>query len=483
VLERRIFVALIALQIVLVWSMPSLVGHDLPQHLAYVRILAGIDRPEVGSVYHAGTDFYATTHWLLAYLARLTSVDVAIRIVYSAYALAVPLAFRSLARAVDRRTGANALLGLVVVWNPIVCMGFLPFTMALPLFLFGIASALRYARFGRARDFAGAIAMTLGIAFVHVLALAFFLVFTSLLGLRRQRRAFGLSVACGMIGLAFVRATASSGAVDPGFAWSSWGEKGNVVLATIFGPFPHAVRAFTAAIVLVAAIVIGTRPRGGTPSDDHRRAFARAAIAFALLCLVVPTSIRAPEDCCLIDFRMYTFAFAALLALVPARWFALRVARRTLAATVAIVLAVWARQWLGAADEANDVVALVSKLGPGDRLLALCFEDASAFFDESNGMLHYLAVHHTVRNGGITSLFWGRSSPHLPVGYRPAREPPHPPDWDPGRVSEAHVRAATHVLVTWPDPIERSKTRLRERLGADEIECRGRTCLYEIRRR
>src|SRR5262249_1122307 len=130
-------------------------------------------------------------------------------------------------------------------------------------------------------------------------------------------------------------------------------------------------------------------------------------------------------------------------------------------------------------EEARDVVDLVSRLDKDDRLLALCFYDRSAYFDESNGVLHYLGVHHTARTGGVTSLFWGKYAKHLPVGYREGREPSRPPDWFPSKFTSKDVQSATHVLVTWPDQETIDTARLRA-MNLDKIDCRGRTCLYAV---
>ncbi|MDF2694780.1 MAG: hypothetical protein K0S65_3163, partial [Labilithrix sp.] len=125
---------------------------------------------------------------------------------------------------------------------------------------------------------------------------------------------------------------------------------------------------------------------------------------------------------------------------------------------------------------------------PGDRLLALPMRDASAFLDPRNAVLHYSAVHHTARTSGVTSLFWGRFSPRLPVGYQPGREPAHPFDWAPWELADQQLQAFSHVIVRWPGP--RDDARLRE-LGAHvkslseqgvlrTVACDGDCCLFQV---
>src|SRR5580692_5145838 len=87
--------------VTLVCALPIIPGHDLPQHLAYARILATQRDPFIARMYTVDTaDTYATLHRVVGALANATSIDVAIHLVYALYALSVPLAFAWLVRAV-----------------------------------------------------------------------------------------------------------------------------------------------------------------------------------------------------------------------------------------------------------------------------------------------------------------------------------------------------------------------------------------------
>jgi hypothetical protein len=100
---------------------------------------------------------------------------------------------------------------------------------------------------------------------------------------------------------------------------------------------------------------------------------------------------------------------------------------------------------------------------------------------------HYFPVYHTALHGGVTSLFWGKFSHHLPIAYRVGHEPPHPPDWGPGQFKRSDLLAATHVLVEWPDDDDGDNrlagaARLRDELadGFLGMGCEGRWCLYRV---
>jgi len=131
------------------------------------------------------------------------------------------------------------------------------------------------------------------------------------------------------------------------------------------------------------------------------------------------------------------------------------------------------------------VKRLVARLDARDTLLAVPLHDSSEYVDPGNTVGHYWPMLHTVLNGGLTSQFWGRFSPQLPVGWRPGQAPLAPEDRRPWELLPQHVRAATHVLVDYPpgedDTRIRSTRALLER-EADVVAWEGTRCLYRVRK-
>jgi hypothetical protein len=267
-----------------------------------------------------------------------------------------------------------------------------------------------------------------------------------------------------------------------GARWTSPAEKLDQLKATVFGPFPEYGKGVVAFCLATAACFIGRAPK---PRSSPRSTLRRALLGFAVLVLLLPASLAAPDDICLVDFRAMVVLLVLSIAAVDPRRFERPRARWALASCVSLVTLLWARQLAGVAREGDDVVKLVGRLDRRDTLLALAFHDRSEYLDEANSLTHYLPVYHTVLNGGVTSLFWGKFSHHLPVGYRPGKEPPHPPDWRPWEVTRADLDAASAVLVEWPDAdddraavLGADPLRDELRQGFRSLECRGRWCLY-----
>jgi hypothetical protein len=237
-------------------------------------------------------------------------------------------------------------------------------------------------------------------------------------------------------------------------------EKLEQVVAQVLGPFPRAEKLFVAAIVLVV-IALEIRARRAAPDAPDAPASTSPALsgvrvacaALALAALLAPGAIQVPDDICLLDFRLITTAAIVGIAAIPPA--ARRLApRRVLifASAVGVVLLVWFRQLAGAASEVTQMTRLIDRLAPPDRLLALSMHDASAYLDENNAVLHYAAVYHTARSGGVTSLFWGKFTPRLPIGFRAGQEPKRPPDWSPWLVTDEELADFSHLIIRAPEP-------------------------------
>ncbi len=355
-------------------------------------------------------------------------------------------------------------------------MGFLPFMLALPAFLWGAAEAQRWQRTGMREPAVGLVFWCVVLVSLHVIAAALFVAFTLLSTLARPGKRSAVlfaivaasvaaslllwqSVGPGHVGAMPPGALAAHIARDGvwngvvsafGVRWSAPEEKLELLAATLLCPFPLYGKVLVGIVLAAIGIAVWSAGRRATLEGGGARcrrplfaaSFVRALAGFAILTAALPTSLSAPDDVCLVDFRAIVVLVALSVAAVDARVFASARARVALAMGSVLVMGLWARQLAGIAREGQQVLHLVRRLGPADVLLALPFHDRSEYLDESNGLTHYLPVYHTVLNGGITSLFWGKFSHHLPVGYRPGKEPPHPPDWRPWEFTERDLAAS-----------------------------------------
>lgn len=521
---RACLAALVLGELVLIATLPVIVGQDLPQHLSYARILADYADPRLAFqsafTLPARPQPYFTAYLLLAPLTRLTSVLTACRVLYGAYVVAMAASFAALVTAIHapdaspaRKTPWTVLFGALLPWNPVQLVGFLPFMLALPAILAGAAAIVRSSRRPTGWTALALVLATAATTSLHLVAGATLVVFSVLYALfHRSRRAFAAALgtlvtvgatlalwhALGERGLAefptdaWVASVRSDGLLQGtvtalGVQWNASDIKWSFVVATVLGPLPRwAKLTVGVGIVALAAVVVSKRSeRRVSPADVSRWPFRLAALAFLLLVVATPASIRLPDDICLLDFRLYVVAFLFGVACLEPRWFEPLRARVAVTAFGVLVLGVWARQLGGAAGEAMAVVRLVDGLQPTDTVLALPFHDRSEYLDEDNSVTHYFPVYFTALRGGVTSSFWGKFSHHLPVGYRTGREPQRPPDWDTARFTRAELTHASHVLVEWPDVEDGdarvfAAERLRDELddGFTPMGCDGRWCLF-----
>jgi len=495
----------VLLQVALVWIVPVVPGHDLPQHLAYARLLASYpEDPGLRDAYVVAERFdpYCATHYLLAYLARGLGVNVACRVLYSAYAISLTLACVLACRAVwPKRTPWPSLFGTLLVWNPITWMGFLPFTMALPFVLAAIAAYVMAIRKRAWRWTVFACVASAAAATVHVvaggMALVFILGFALASRRRRDLQVTALVASLTVLVVALTRRGSPSivwselasairthgpSAGITGFFRASFttpGQKLGLLLATIFGPFKAPFQiAVALGLGLVMAVAVS---RGRWSTNDHvQRSYGRAAFLFLVACWLVPTSIQVPDDICLVDLRMFAIAALFGCAAIPPRPFMAKWTRGTLVLTVMVASLVGGRQLLRVGEESMPPVRLVSHLAPKDRVLALAMHNRSEHLTPSNALTHYLPLYHTINGGGRTSSFWGSLLPHLPVGERHAMA--KPPDWSPWRVTPTQIADATHVLLERadredPEDAYQGTRRVLADTTLTVLACDGRWCL------
>jgi len=480
-LERLVFVLLSVLAAAIVAALPLVPSHDVPQHLAYVRLLSiwRLDPTSFPAVYAVPdmSSGYATAYALLVQFSTWVSPEVALRGAVAAYVVLLALAVRALVRATWRidegAIGPTSFLGPLVAFNPVLVMGLVAYLFALPPLVGAFAATVAYARSGAHRTLVVVALLAAATAALHSVAAAA-LLFTcaAMFAARRDRRsglALGVAAAGALLGS---RLAGSSTKLPPGLGamlveyihrygvvdgtigtfritFTPWLEKVEVVGAAIVGPFPLAWKMLVVAI-LVLVVVVERRARARSAAYGEALPGVRIAVAsLGALAVLAPAALQIPDDLSLIDFRLITTATCLGVALVPPGLFE---ARRVWApaAAVAVLLLVWRRQLGGAADEQMQTVRLVGRLAKDDVVLSLSMHDESAYIDEGNEILHYAAVYHTARTGGVTSMFWGKFSPRLPVGYRPGQGPPAPGDWTPWDVTDEQMTHYTHVVVRWP---------------------------------
>jgi hypothetical protein len=460
---------------------------------------------------------YFTVYLLLLPLVRLAGVMTACRVLYTGYVVAMAASFLSLIRALhgvegERKTPWTALFGALLPWNPVQCVGFLPFMLALPAVLLGASAVVRASRLGVRRSWPIAVLGCVAATSLHFVAggalVAFAWLFALVCATRRAvRGAFLVTLgtvgtilawhAVGERGLEEIPTEAlvtgireqglKAGIVDTlGVMWTPVSTKWSFVVATVLGPLNRGAKAAIGSAIVGLILVLLLSKRPASPGREGPLRFAVAVVLFGLLVVICPTKVRVPDDICLLDFRLYVLVFMLLVACVVPRWLEPLTARAGVLAFSVFVLGVWAWALHGAASEASPVVRLLRKVPRGATVLALPFHDRSEFLDEENTVTHYFPVYYTAIHGGVTSSFWGKFSHHLPVGFAPGREPPRPPDWDPAQVTRDELLAAGSVLVEWPDADDGDRRmhgsqRLAGELayGFRQIGCEGRWCLFE----
>lgn len=409
--ERLAFAALLALQLVPVFAFDVFATQDGATHLFNAFVLSEYAEPARGLFREVFTlsrepNPNWTAQLALAALLRMAKPDLAEKFLVASIVLGLPLAMRSLLRALGHARPWLALAVVPLAHGFALGMGLYNFCLSLALYswLVGLYLRARWVAFA-----AGAVL----IYFTHVVgtfALALTLAALELSSVLasprawrdhavRLGRAFAACLPCAALALWFVGSEGGAGslalALDPHAIvdrlrlvatlayFVAWGEH---------GVFPLALAAFA----------IGWLARGvAAPADARTRGLAAAAFALFALALVAPAKALAGE---MLAPRLALFPLLLAVAWVGART----------PSGVAIASAPGIA--LGAAAALASALALADQRGLSTSLRAYHACDAQI---PENAILLPLTFEPTGRFEGVGSEY-ARLDPHVHAGARSA---------------------------------------------------------------
>ena len=302
----RLLVALIAVQLVPIWTLSWFPSQDGPAHLAIANILREYGEPE-GQVLreYFAVDPGALTNWfvyfLLAHVLRFLPMALAEKVFLSAYVILFPLSVRYAVRAVEPSSAWLALLALPFTYNYLLGMGFYNFCFSLVAFFFALGYWLRHReRLGWLHGTVFAV-LTLWVYLCHVVSVGALLAAIGTLALFDLRRRIILPTALALLPtvvlmLVFVGRSASETTSIP-----AWEKLGKLLTADVLASFDPRTRYLGYA----AAVLFGVLAFWGRKS----RWLAVFAV-FVALVLVVPSNVGVGG---FIELRLSLFPFFALI--------------------------------------------------------------------------------------------------------------------------------------------------------------------------
>lgn len=434
---------------------------DLPQHLAAVRVLADFGDPALGFARHFELTLlktqYLTYYLATVPLAKLVGVEIAVKLTLALLLVGLPLSMRALLRALGKDPRL-AIFTLPMAWNAHVLLGFFNFAAALPLALFGLASAVRLRALGGKRHAVALGALALLTFYSHVVPFAFLAagavaVLVGDSARATARRLFAL-VPAGLATLAWLATSAAGRSV---LAASRALGDGRAVAPT-YASWPEALREAPGwltdlltsdsddkllvgwAIFVLVALALGAR-RGEPFAHGAPRALgARLALLVpvaALAYFVTPTGY---DWIWPINARFVTLACVFLPLALPDMP---RLSGHLLYAGVAAIALVGVRDLGGAfrsfeREEVGDLDRAIESIPPASKVVGLVFDRGSRFVRFSP-FLHAVAWYQARRGGAV--MFSFADFPQSPFRFRSDDRPPKvPPRWewlpegvDPGR--------------------------------------------------
>ncbi|GEJ57188.1 hypothetical protein [Anaeromyxobacter diazotrophicus] len=479
--ERAAAVLLLAGAALPFWAGRFLPLLDLPQHLGLAAVIARAGDPASPFGRYYLLDGGVTPYWgyygAMWLLTRALPVELASRVLLSAYAAGLPLAAAYLLRSFGR-DARWAAFALPLVWSTNLFLGFATFLLSLPLFLLALGLVERHLaaeRTGAARSLAVALAAAL-VFLCHAQAYlllglgALVLLAAHARGprwLAARGAAFvpSLALFAAWFGPRFAAGAASveehtarhrtyGGLARLGAVWEPWRTVLGAAPERLFGSFTDRsdqLLGAAAGALFLAALASSWGPAplpaprgeaGAAPGRPRRWLLAHRcdllAAALALAYLLAPIEISGQWY---VGPRHLVFAALALpllLARPPSgrrRWLAggAAAAGLLLAGDAALQIRAFQRQ-------VGDFGALARALPLGGRVLGLPFDLGAAGPVRLWPLLHFACYEQVLAGGDVGFSFAGL--PSIPVRYRPGMQAPHPYEWRPEELDWAAMGAA-----------------------------------------
>jgi hypothetical protein len=457
--------ALLALAAVPFWAGRYLPFLDLPQHLALSRIIAAYHDPATRFADYYAIDWRITPYWgfyaAMLVLQQVTPAELAARMLFTAYAVGLPLG-AAYCLASFGRDWRWAVLTLPLVYNTNLFLGFATFNLSLPLFLFALGASARHVasnRFDLHQSIS--VAALAGLVYLfHVQSYALLGLCVVTLGAIHWRglrwavaRASPYSLSLLLFAPWFRRSFVTPEPQPPsdcdvvGHYHQGYGRFGD--LDPRFEPLPRLVA--TIPERLVGAFNDGS---------DYRIGAALLVVFLAALALRSPRRSNVTRTLreavlewrghvvCLVLFCGYLFApieikgqwyinprhlvFAALTAPLLLGAPASGRGRVVLWAGAALAVAASAnaaRQISRFQYEVGPFDAVISRTEPGRRMMGLIFEDGDGGAIRWWPFVHWACYYQVRRGGDVSFSFAGL--PSIPVVYRHGMRGPHPDEWSP----------------------------------------------------
>jgi hypothetical protein len=407
---------------------------DLPFHLATIRILRSFRDPAFGFaqnfVFTFGRTQYVIYYVLGAVLSIFVGVVAANILLVSACLGGTVLALRSLLRALGRDERL-CLLVVPLLVNVMFLYGLLPFTLAVPIMLWGLATAVRH--FERPTLATGGLLGLLALAlfYSHVLPFGLFCIgYAAMFPWIRPSRWLRSAAPALPVGavVAWWTFFTDAGRLARGAATDNAADPRRPVDAAILDIpnwFTNVFRDTSDELVLVALALLVLAALGWSLGDpDRSKPLARRYLVVPIACVIFYFVLPEGHGYIWLIAQRFPILFAVTaipLVRMP------RAGRGTLVTAAALVLGLgsianvcqhFIRFEL---DEVGDIDGAIDAMEPNRRVCALIYDKGSSIVN-NQPFLHF-GSYYQVRKGGVV-MFTYAGYAHWPVDFQPDKYPP-----------------------------------------------------------
>ncbi len=409
---------------------------DLPFHLATIRAIRSYHDPAYGFdqnfVLTFGRTQYVVYYLIGAALAVFVGVVAANVILVCACLGGTVLALRSLLTALGRDERLTLLVVPLLV-NVMFMYGLLPFLLAVPIMVWGLAIAVRH--FERPAPHTGALLCVVALAlfYSHVLPFGLFCIgYAAMFPWTKPSRWAFCAAPAVPVGLVLVWWTffTAAGKLARGAATDNAGDPRRPIDAAIVDIpnwFTNVFRDTSDEHALIALAIVVVAAFGlslGDPDRSRPLSSNRSYVIVPIACVVFYFLLPEGHGYIWLIAQRFPILFAITaipLVRMPRGGRGVLVAAAALALGAASVVNVCQHFIRFELDEVGDIDGAIRAMEPNRRVCALIYDKTSAILN-NQPFLHF-GSYYQVEKGGVV-MFTYAGYAHWPIDFRPDKYPP-----------------------------------------------------------
>lgn len=482
----------VIVNLVLVFLLDAFPFQDLPQHLTYSKIIAEFNTNELfQKFYEKSSQFnsYHFVYYLMSGLQLLFSTIWSFKIIFlfnwASLTYGIWLLRSNYLK--ESEPYLSIILGSVLIWHGALFMGFLNYSLAIPLAI--IALAICYKFYEKLeilpKHFYPLLSFLLLIsALLHIFATGMIalLLMIYLFFIKKRRDAFFiLFLSCFLVMLFGGFFGSGQGLALPqnilggtyGFEfvnnifslkWSFPPTILNYLAWNFLGPFPLPFTIAGLLGILFCCVKFFYKKQDYDP-------LLKTFVLFLIIVSLMPWGLYKPTEITFINFRLITVAAILFFTIIPSEEYNPSGSKPYFSSILGFKYLSILYVLVSFHLDASGIIKLIKKIPVGEKVHSVVYENEVPYLARMFRATHFMPMYYMIYQGGVATQFWAGYTKHLPIRYRKDMSLVNGGDWLPYRTTLDHIKQYQYHIIREPRNLQHYKFReIAEELKSNFIE-------------